>query len=437
MLPNRHASYSVNLYNSTSSLLANGTGINLFIDDIFSPILKCLQQQLDCIDIINADMKCALSDQSQVKNSRSNSRTEIDNQRMITVGANTSHCDTDTIYNCPLCSKPADLNTIHCDKCLEWVHFDCAGLTKSRVDNIPDIAPFTCRLCCDDLLYNASAMHMANNTEPDSSLAATPNTNSELPMIYPPSTSSSISSAVTHHNQLIRTDTSEQYILPTSNSDMHTSAQPIINSNDSIHLQMDNLTTSFIAQNVPTSRSALNINSTDLNLCTTSNIPTSRSALNINSINLNLCTTSAKGALTKITNSTSPIAVCSVSSPICVSNTHLQVQASRHSSTMSTIATNTITSTISPTRPKRRTQTSKVSQEKDSLRSFILQLEQKINDQERTINLMKLAKQETHSTNDHSPPKIRHSFQAPGVSKWAGTRYFYPPENVYSTGRNY
>ena len=25
----------------------------------------------------------------------------------------------------------------------------------------------------------------------------------------------------------------------------------------------------------------------------------------------------------------------------------------------------------------------------------------------------------------------------PGVSKWAGTRYFYPPEIVYSTGRNY
>jgi hypothetical protein len=40
-------------------------------------------------------------------------------------------------------------------------------------------------------------------------------------------------------------------------SDMHTSAQPIIISNDSIGFQMDNLTTSFIAQNVPTSRSAL------------------------------------------------------------------------------------------------------------------------------------------------------------------------------------
>jgi hypothetical protein len=25
----------------------------------------------------------------------------------------------------------------------------------------------------------------------------------------------------------------------------------------------------------------------------------------------------------------------------------------------------------------------------------------------------------------------------PGVSKWAGTRYFYPSEIVYSTGRNY
>jgi hypothetical protein len=32
----------------------------------------------------------------------------------------------------------------------------------------------------------------------------------------------------------------------------------------------------------------------------------------------------------------------------------------------------------------------------------------------------------------------RHSRQdSAGVSKWAGTRYFYPPEIVYSTGRNY
>jgi hypothetical protein len=27
--------------------------------------------------------------------------------------------------------------------------------------------------------------------------------------------------------------------------------------------------------------------------------------------------------------------------------------------------------------------------------------------------------------------------QFAGVSKWAGTRYVYPPEIVYSTGRNY
>ena len=29
------------------------------------------------------------------------------------------------------------------------------------------------------------------------------------------------------------------------------------------------------------------------------------------------------------------------------------------------------------------------------------------------------------------------SAASPGVSKWAGTRYFYPSEIVYSTGRNY
>ena len=28
-------------------------------------------------------------------------------------------------------------------------------------------------------------------------------------------------------------------------------------------------------------------------------------------------------------------------------------------------------------------------------------------------------------------------YKLSGVSKWASTRYFYPPEIVYSTGRNY
>jgi hypothetical protein len=28
-------------------------------------------------------------------------------------------------------------------------------------------------------------------------------------------------------------------------------------------------------------------------------------------------------------------------------------------------------------------------------------------------------------------------YTSAGVSKWDGTRYFYPPEIVYSTGRNY
>jgi hypothetical protein len=116
--------------------------------------------------------------------------------------------------------------------------------------------------------FTIPVLYIWLTTQPDSSLASTPNTNSELPMIYPPSTSSSISSVVPHSQSTVsRTDTSEQYILPTSNSDMYTSAQPIINSNDSLRLQTDNLTTSNNGQvmhNIPTSRSALNIDSTDI-----------------------------------------------------------------------------------------------------------------------------------------------------------------------------
>ena len=33
--------------------------------------------------------------------------------------------------------------------------------------------------------------------------------------------------------------------------------------------------------------------------------------------------------------------------------------------------------------------------------------------------------------------EYKHKLSTTGVSKWAGTRYFYPSEIVYSTGRNY
>ena len=38
-------------------------------------------------------------------------------------------------------------------------------------------------------------------------------------------------------------------------------------------------------------------------------------------------------------------------------------------------------------------------------------------------------------TRDSGGHDISHTLT--GVSKWAGTQYFYPPEIVYSTGRNY
>jgi hypothetical protein len=130
MLPNRHASYSVNLYNSTSSLLANGTGINLFIDDIFSPILKCW--------IVFRSAGLEQSGQLYIV---SVSQWEVLAPTVIILWLSIS-------------VRLFLLEFLTCD----WSD-------KSRVDNIPDIAPFTCRLCCDDLLYNTSAMHMATNTK--------------------------------------------------------------------------------------------------------------------------------------------------------------------------------------------------------------------------------------------------------------------------------
>ena len=55
-----------------------------------------------------------------------------------------------------------------------------------------------------------------------------------------------------------------------------------------------------------------------------------------------------------------------------------------------------------------------------------------------TCNIVfKLTKPEMQQTVGPVGPSSGWNGRSPGISKWAGTRYFYPSEIVYSTGRNY
>ena len=48
------------------------------------------------------------------------------------------------MYNCPVCDQVAGNNTIVCEECSKWFHFDCVGVDKSKIVNIAYEFPFVC-----------------------------------------------------------------------------------------------------------------------------------------------------------------------------------------------------------------------------------------------------------------------------------------------------
>ena len=56
-------------------------------------------------------------------------------------------------YVCPSCEQPAESDTIVCEECEEWFHFECIGLNNQSADLIQPDVPFICLFCNDNLLY--------------------------------------------------------------------------------------------------------------------------------------------------------------------------------------------------------------------------------------------------------------------------------------------
>lgn len=353
-IANKNHKFTVNLYNSTSSLLVNGTttGVQVFVDDYFKQCLEYLDQNSDTINIINATVKestanTKLSSLNQIagrRNSSADSNNNCTNLQSVSLSASKPHdidtvqtepandtsrltsttvsknlindissvdfrpistptgdqivspptlskyIDTPTHANCPMCSKSSGIDTICCDTCQEWLHFDCVGLSKVQAEKIPNHVLYACPLCCSDLLIYKS----------------------------PPKSTSRESC-----NNIIKS----------------------------------------VAAHNPTSVA-----------CAT--LPIKEASNQVTSL---VTHTSISGCVTKIQHTT-------------------QANISTN-----TVCTSVVTSSItSSSTTRRRNQLPKLAQENENLRSFVLELEQNVNDQEKTINLLNMAK-----------PNQQYKFQQP------------------------
>ena len=62
----------------------------------------------------------------------------------------------DRLYFCPMCDTPADGGTIACEQCEEWFHFSCVGLQDKEIERIGDCIPYVCEACSDNVLYGSA-----------------------------------------------------------------------------------------------------------------------------------------------------------------------------------------------------------------------------------------------------------------------------------------
>ena len=55
--------------------------------------------------------------------------------------------DQDMQYECPICQQQANRDTIACEECDGWFHFEYLGLTSKDINKIEEDTPYICNAC--------------------------------------------------------------------------------------------------------------------------------------------------------------------------------------------------------------------------------------------------------------------------------------------------
>ena len=141
-----NASYTINIYNTTSRLLVNGNGANHFIDkdipSIHKIMLKGLQEQGVkglSIDELNRQLGNQL--QNLLDNGNDMSTENKRNEQPSTE---------DSKETCIKCHKKCRTRSIFCDIGNHWVHYKCQKLTEQEIhiaENSSENEYYKCKLC--------------------------------------------------------------------------------------------------------------------------------------------------------------------------------------------------------------------------------------------------------------------------------------------------
>ena len=188
--------YTINCYDTQSSMLINGNKFEMFETDIFQDILDNIKSRKSQLENANLHAQNIIS--TALQNSEILSEAEGNKQvknveqcsSLYTVSAvssvpvTNSHGSTPHIqselsksrgnsplaieagpnlqdecrfvdekeYSCPICLESSMTRSIACDMCNEWIHFQCVGIPPEKEKEMDNL-PFVCSQCNAEAQY--------------------------------------------------------------------------------------------------------------------------------------------------------------------------------------------------------------------------------------------------------------------------------------------
>ncbi|CAC5395136.1 unnamed protein product [Mytilus coruscus] len=184
----KNLKFVVNLYHTSSTMVVNGSRVDLYVADIHKLLCDELSKKGHMFTSLNDNITCTISKlTSTVPNLNQNlAATNINCQNNLddlAISFRTEESidlNEDTGDICPICNKISLLETVECSECFLWIHYECAGLSQSAVSALSSL-DFVCALCTDNMLYevhtigcnNSQNLHpemnslVVNDTSPD------------------------------------------------------------------------------------------------------------------------------------------------------------------------------------------------------------------------------------------------------------------------------
>ena len=142
--------FVANFYNIKSSLLVNGSRVDVFCEEIPQPIEDYTRLNCELLNHINKSIS-AIIQSTKIKPNQKQSLqpstvvcaphvSDIPDQsdsitKHSAMGNESISRDesVERLYFCPICDSLSDMGTIACEQCDEWFHLNCVGLIKKLV----------------------------------------------------------------------------------------------------------------------------------------------------------------------------------------------------------------------------------------------------------------------------------------------------------------